>query len=351
MKIKLCVSLLLAMLIISCGQPKPKEIEQEPVSEEELIAQYAEPENLSDYPRTLVVPTMEHLIPADSNSLYCATLLFAWDEVRKILGSSLSIPEKYRDLRLLNASTSFRDVLKPSEYKASGEIQGDYIFARAEFEKSLPFACQLRTYKNKLTFDRQKVDAFGVKGEDGDEMTNVVEILYYKNDNNFIIKLIPIEKEHEIVLFKIGKTYQTMAEMSSAVDSLIKLGQKEQTVQSKKWKYQFRVDDEVVVPVIDLDISATFGKIIGNVFSSNSLDYKILQAWQRTAFKLNEKGAELVSQSEIICSLGVDIDEDKIAPKKMIFDKPFYVMLRRTYAPNPYFCLHVVNTELLVKEW
>jgi len=127
MKIKLCVSLLLAMLLVSCGQTKPKEIEEEQLSEEELMSQYAEPENLSDYPRTLVVPTMEHLIPADSNSLYCATLLFAWDEVRKIVGSSLSIPEKYRDLRLLNASTSFRDVLKPSEYKASGEVQGDYI--------------------------------------------------------------------------------------------------------------------------------------------------------------------------------------------------------------------------------
>ena len=80
------------------------------------------------------------------------------------------------------------------------------------------------------------------------------------------------------------------------------------------------------------------------------MDYKILQAWQRTAFKLNEKGAELVSQSEIICFLGVDIDEDKTVPKKMIFDKPFYVTLSRTDAQDPYFCLHVVNAELLVKE-
>lgn len=127
MKIKLCVSLFLTLLFVSCGQPKPKEVEQEQISEKELIAQYAEPENLSEYAKTLVVPTMEHLIPVDSNLVYCATLLFAWDEVRKIVGSSLFIPEKYRDLRLLNASTSFRDVLKPSEYKASGEIQGDYI--------------------------------------------------------------------------------------------------------------------------------------------------------------------------------------------------------------------------------
>ena len=345
------LTILLTLLLISCGQLKPKEVEQEPISEEALTEQFAEPENLSEYARTLVVPTMEHLIPADSNSIYCATLLFAWDEVRKMIGSPLSIPEKYRDLRLLNASKSFHNVLRPSEYKASGEIQGDFISARAEFKKLLPFACQLQKYENKLTFDKQNVVAFGVTGEDNDEMTDAVEILYYKNDNNFIIKLIPNDKEHEIVLFKTGKTYQSMAEMSSAVDSLIKFGQKERTVQSKKWKYQFRTDDEVIIPDIDFDISATFDKLIGNVFSTISLDYKILQAWQRTAFKLNEMGAEVESQAKIILGItGVNIDEDKIVPKKMIFDKPFFLMLRRSDAQNPYFCLNVVNAELLVKE-
>ena len=34
----------------------------------------------------------------------------------------------------------------------------------------------------------------------------------------------------------------------------------------------------------------------------------------------------------------------------MIFDKPFFVMLRRTDAKNPYFCLYVANPELLVRE-
>ena len=317
------------------------------------MEQAAQPENLSEYGGTVFVPTMEHFLPTDSNSVYCATLLFAWEEVRKIIGTSLAIPQKYQDLRLLNASTSFRNVLKSNEYTASGIVDGDYIYARAEFKKSLPFDYQLRKLEHRLTFTQQKVAAFGVMGDDNDDLTDIVKILYYKNDNNFIIKLKPSDKEHEIVLFKTTKTYPTMATMAAAADSLIELGQREWKIQDLKWKYQFLSDDEVVIPDIDFDISTTFKKLIGNIFHANSLDYEILQAWQRTAFKLNETGAEIESEAKvaIFCN-GIEEEEEvtKPTPKKMIFDKPFFVMLRRTDAQHPYFVLHAVNAELMVKE-
>ena len=311
----------------------------------------AQMENLSEYAGTVFVPTMEHLIPADSNTVYCATLLFAWDEARKNIGTALSIPERYQDLRLLNASTSFRNVLKDNEYTASGTVDGDYIYARAEFKKSLPFDYQLRKLEHRLTFDKQKVAAFGVMGDDNDDLTNIVKILYYKNDDDFIIKLKPSDKEHEIVLFKTTKTYPTMAAMAAAADSLTKIGQKERKIQNLRWKYQFLSDDEVVIPDIDFDISTNFNKLIGNIFHTNSLDYKILQAWQRTAFKLNETGAEIKSEAKVaIFCIEEEEEVTKPTPKKMIFDKPFFLMLRRTDAQHPYFVLHAVNAELMVKE-
>jgi serine protease inhibitor len=183
-------------------------------------------------------------------------------------------------------------------------------------------------------------------------MKQIVEILYYKNDKNFIIKLIPADKEHEIVLFKTEKKYGTMAEMAAATDSLIQLGKKERTVASKKWKYQFLSDDVVMVPDIDFDISASFDKLVGNLFEANTKTYKILKAWQRTAFKLDEAGAEVKSEAEFeVVLLSIEQEEEtKPTPKKMIFDKPFFVMLRRTDAKNPYFCLYVANPELLVRE-
>jgi hypothetical protein len=344
--------ILVALLFVSCGRAAKKTTVKEPVSEEALLEQVAEEENLSEFERTQFVPTLESPICSDTNAVYCATLLFAWDEVRKIVGTPLSISDSYRDLNLLNASTSFRGVLKPGEYEASGEVKGDYIFTRASFEKKLPFDYKLQKYEHKLKFDGQKVAAFGVEGDDHEDMKRIVEILYYKNDKNFIIKLNPTDKEHEIVLFKTEKKFRTMAEMTAATDSLTLLGKKERAVANKKWKYQFLSDDVVMAPDIDFDISTTFDKLVGNVFEANTDTYKILKAWQRTAFKLDEAGAEVKSEAEfeLVLACIEQEEEAKPTPKKMIFDMPFFVMLRRTDATNPYFCLYVANPELLVGE-
>ena len=344
--------ILTAFLLVACGHSSKKATVEEPLSKEELLEQVAEEENLSEFERTQFVPTLESPICSDTNAVYCATFLFAWDEVRKIVGTPLSISDSYRDLNLLNASTSFRGVLKPGEYEASGEVKGDFIFTRASFEKKLPFDFNLRKYEHKLKFDGQKVAAFGVNGDDHEDMKRIVEILYYKNDKNFIIKLKPTDEEHEIVLFKTEKKYRTMAEMATATDSLIQLGKKERAAANKKWKYQFLDDDVVMAPDIDFDISASFDKLVGNIFEANTKTYKILKAWQRTAFKLDEAGAEVKSEAEFeVVLLSIEQEEEaKPTPKKMIFDKPFFVMLRRADATNPYFCLYVANPELLVQE-
>ncbi len=344
--------ILVALLFVACGRSSKKATVEEPLSEEALLEQVAEEENLSEFERTQFVPTLESPICSDTNAVYCATLLFAWDEVRKNIGTPFSIPDRYHDLKMLNASTSFRDVLKHGEYEAIGKVNGDCIFTRASFEKKLPFDFKLQKYEHKLKFDGQKVAAFGVEGDDHEDMKQIVEILYYKNDKNFIIKLKPTDKEHEIVLFKTEKKYGTMAEMTAATDSLIQIGKKERAVANKKWKYQFLSDDVVMVPDIDFDISATFDKLVGNVFEANTDTYKILKAWQRTAFKLDEAGAEVKSEAEfeLVLACIEQEEEAKPTPKKMIFDKPFFVMLRRTDATNPYFCLYVANPELLVRE-
>jgi len=347
----LCI-VLMSLLFVSCGHSSQKATVEEPVSEEALLKQTAEEENLSEFERTKFIPTLESPICSDTNAVYCATLLFAWDEVRKIVGTPLSIPDKYHDLKLLNASTSFCNVLRTNEYEAVGEVKGDFILTRASFEKKLPFDYKLRKYEHKLKFDGQNVAAFGVEGDDNEDMKQIVDILYYKNDRNFIIKLKPADAEHEIVLFKTEKKYGTMAEMTAATDSLINLGKKERAVPGKTWKYQFLDDDVVMVPDIDFDIRASFDKLVGNVFEANSLTYKILKAWQRTAFKLDEAGAEVKSEAEFeVVLLCAEQEEEATAPpKKMIFDKPFFVMLRRADAANPYFCLYVANPELLVRE-
>ena len=93
--------ILVALLFVSCGRAAKKTTVKEPVSEEALLEQVAEEENLSEFERTQFVPTLESPICSDTNAVYCATFLFAWDEVRKIVGTPLSISDSYRDLNLL----------------------------------------------------------------------------------------------------------------------------------------------------------------------------------------------------------------------------------------------------------
>lgn len=306
---------------------------------------------LSEYKKTQFIPTLEHKISNDKNSVYCATLLFAWDEIRKQINSPLSISDEHFELKLLNNSTSFIDVLKSNEYEISGKIEGDKITARAEFAKSLPFELKLQSFKNKLTFNGQKVASFGIIGYDSYEQLKIVKIIYYKNDKNFIIKLLPKDKQHEIILFKTDQSINSISEMTTEINKLTEIGKTEKKNEKINWRYYFDSEDEVIIPKLNFNIETNYSTLEGNRFSSAIKNFQIEQVWQRTAFILDESGAEIESESEIEVAVeAVEEEYEKPRPKKMIFDKPFLILLKRTDAKSPYFGLWTTNTELMTNE-
>jgi len=312
---------------------------------------FPEVKKLTEYENTKFIPTLEHKISNDKNSVYCATLLFAWDEIRSQINPPLTISEEYSDLKLLNNSTSFKNVLKSNEYTVSGEVDGDLIKSKAEFNKSLPFELKLQSFRNKLTFDGQKVSSFGVNGFDSYEQLNIVKIIYYKNDNNFILKLLPKDKEHEIILFKTDQTFNSIAEMTSEFEKLTKIGKTEKKNENISWKYYYNEEDIVVIPKFNFNIETNYSTLEGTNFKSNKQNFQIERAWQRTAFILDESGAEIESEAEIaVATEAMEEEYEKPKPKKMIFDKPFLILLKRIDAQNPYFGLWTANTELMIKE-
>lgn len=312
---------------------------------------FTEVKKLSDYKNTQFIPTLENEISNDKNSIYCATLLFAWDEIRKEINSPLTISSEYTELNLLNSSTSFSDVLKNNEYESSIEIDENLIIAKAEFSKSLPFDFKLQSYTNKLVFDNQKVTSFGVNGYDDYEKLKTVKIIYYKNDNNFIIKLLPKEREHEIILFKTSESFNSIAEMTTEIKKLTEIGISEIKNDKINWKYYINEEDEIIIPKFNFNIETNYTSLEGNNFNAEKQNYIIEKAWQRTAFILNESGAEIVSEAEIEVAAVEEIEEiEKPKPKKMIFDKPFLILSKRTDSKNPYFGLWTTNTELMIKE-
>ena len=312
---------------------------------------FLEGKKLSEYKNTQFIPTLEHKISNDKNSVYCATLLFAWGEIKKQINSPLTISDEYFDLKLLNKATSFENVLKSNEYNVSGEIDGDLISARAEFKKSLPFELKLQSFKNKLTFDGQKVSSFGVNGYNSSEQLEIVKIIYYKNDNNFIIKLLPKDKEHEIILFKTDKSFNSIAKMTCEIEKMTEIGNIEKKNEKISWKYYYNEEDIVIIPKFNFNIETNYKSLEGNKFNSNKQNFEIERAWQRTAFILDESGAEIESEAEIaVACEAIEEEYEKPKPKKMIFDKSFLILLKRTDTKNPYFGLWTTNTELMIKE-
>lgn len=335
MKNRLLIILFISSIIFSCKEDR----------------KFPEVRNLSEFENTLFIPTLEHKISGNENSVYCATLLFAWDEIRNRIHSPLTIPAEYSDLNFLNNSKSFIGVLKSDEYKASGEVNGDLIKARAEFSKSLPFEIKLKNFDDGLSFKGRKVSAFGVNGFDESEMLRSVRIVYYKNDNNFIIKLIPKDKEHEIILFKTDENFSSMAEMNQKIIELTEIGNSERQNERINWRYRWNYEDELIIPKFNFNIETDYSTLEGTHFNANNQIFTIEKAWQRTAFILDESGAEIESEAEI--ELAADAAEEEETeepqPKKMIFDNDFLLLLKRTDTEYPYFGLWTTNTELMIE--
>ena len=90
---------------------------------------------LSAYKQTEFLPTLEHDLPKDKNAIYCVTLLYAWDEIRKLIEQPLIIDNSCADLAELNNSKTYLTALKSNEYNVTGDVNGETITARAEFSK------------------------------------------------------------------------------------------------------------------------------------------------------------------------------------------------------------------------
>lgn len=317
-------------------------------------SKFPEVKNLSEFSHTQFIPTLENQISKNENSVYCATLLFAWDEIRNQINSPLTISDEFPGLVLFNNSKSFINVLKPGEYKVSGEIDGEMVKAYSEFYKSLPFEIKLTSFNNKLTFDGKKVSSFGLDGSEEYEVLKSFGINYYKNDNNFIIKLFPKDKEHEIILFKSEKDFNSIAEMNDEIKRLTEIGNSERQDERINWRYFLRYEDELIIPKFKFNIETDYSTLEGTHFNAGKQIFTIEKAWQRTAFILDESGVEIESEAAVEAAEDAteeeEIEKEIPQPKKMVFDKEFLILLKRKEAENPYFGLWTTNTELMILE-
>ncbi|MCB9252339.1 MAG: hypothetical protein H6605_07705 [Flavobacteriales bacterium] len=305
--------------------------------------------DLDSYPKTCFNLTMEHEIDSTKNVVYAATMLYAWKEIKEAMNVKVYVRKKTFDLYLLNKSIRHRRTLMENEVKSSCElktdISGNRIRAKAEFSKTLPFSKKLDRFKGKLYFDGKPVESFGSMGNNPSHK-GVFEIVYYKNDDNFLIRLNSKENPHEIYLYKTSKHFKDFVSVLKDIRLKVAKGEKEKTEEKTRWKYRMETDDELLIPVFNFNISTKYRQLIGNTFKGGATDYIIDDANQRIAFLMDESGAKVESEAE------VNATEEMVPQKqskKMHFNKPFFIMLKRADSFNPYFAMRVQNSELMVK--
>jgi hypothetical protein len=324
--------LLLLLFFVSCSEKSYKDF---PVVRK-----------LSAYQKTDFTPTLEQRLPKEKNFIYCSSLLYAWDEIRTAIKTPLVVDSAFSDLYLVNRAKSFAGTLRQYEYSSKAEVDGDIITARAEFKKSLPFEFPLKSFDRELVFFGEKVASFGLHGTDYN-MLRTVRIRHYDNDNNFIITLLPKDSEHEIILAMTSASFTSLSDAVNDVTSKMKTGEAEKNeYRSTNFKFEFNDEDELVIPKLQFNIETHYATLEGKTFRSATAKYTIGEASQRTAFVLNEKGARVETEAEV----AVFADSTGAVPKKMRFDKPFFVMLKRVESQYPYFAAWIANSELMIKE-
>jgi hypothetical protein len=330
-------------LLVSCNLTDKKK--------DKVWSELPEVTSLSTLKETEFAETLENPITNDKNTIYAPAFLFAWDKVEEELKSSIKLDtSNTNNFKLVVASKSYLNSLLDTEYSASAINDNGRIIAKAFFNKTLPFETKLQALDDPILFEKKtNVSAFGMKYFDEDAI-KFSKILYYLNDEIFILQLTPKDKQHEIILIKGLENFTTLAGAIAQTNNLIEKGKTESKDNKQSWKYEIVEKDIFSIPTIKFNIATSYKNLVGQQFlTTDNKKHFIEEAYQRTGFILNENGA--VVESAAVAAVDSASAEPIIKhPKSMIFDKPFLIVIKRKEQINPYFVMTINNAELLTKK-
>ncbi len=304
--------------------------------------------SLSNLKATEFVPTLESTCSKDKNIIYSPTFLFAWNEIRQSLQQPIKINSSDIYLSLINTSGSYKNSLNAGEYDKEISIDDNVLNIRAYFKQSLPFDGDLDTLNKPFKFKGTNVNAFGMP-DYYEPLAKKIDILYYKNDEEFIIKLIPKNSHHEIILAKGFNNITRLDSVLINISAKIKIGDTERRDTAIWWRYELNSDDRVIIPILNFNLETHYSQVEGDTIHVSSKQYEIRTAYQRIAFILDQHGAKVESEADVAVAAAAAPPDNRIHPKLLLFNSPFIVLLRKLEKP-PYFMMKVENAELM-KLW
>jgi hypothetical protein len=316
-------------------------------------------------------------VPLDParNVLWCGTLQLAWNEAIRLVGEKLQFIQQPPVVDLLDREDFTRADLDPASYVAIADFERNHVEdeIRAALEKTFhgdaspelippapldpgrdDFLAYSYLFKNlafaqpfeendPLVFGSAQVKNFGfIQNRDGlsYEIFEQVGIYDYQSPDDFIVTLAPKEKGDQLILAKItpGKTLDATI---TAVLARMTADKREDATRN----------DLLAVPKLNFDLRKDFRELEGltlkpglNARVKNLMTSSVKQL---VRFQLNEKGAVLKSEA-VVAMAGAMMNETPPKVHRMIFDRPFLILMKRTDSTRPYFAMWVGNASLLM---
>ncbi len=304
----------------------------------------------------------------NDNYVWGGAMNLAWTELKdSFVGEPIAIASENQDAlyitkRLNDPVFSKADLDEASYYIKSGYGQAtvDAINkeCRAKFpSKTIPdlllklggrdiisYAYFLKEIEYKVAFAQQPVK-FADKEVQGfaanrDSYQNV-HIVHYESDDKFILALSLKDNSDQIFLAK-GYPMSHPDEVVSFLQVVAPASADKNELPGKVMNKK----DIFEAPMLHLDHQRVYQEMIGQKLKNPKLKGYIISVMQEVIkFDMDEKGARV--ENEAVIGMVTSAAPEAYTPKKLILDKPYWVIMKRANSNNPYFLLGVKDTTVM----
>ncbi|WP_089783937.1 hypothetical protein [Chitinophaga sp. YR573] len=271
------------------------------------------------------------LVPG-ANNIYIPTMEMAWQQLDILLHHNIRLTNKTAAAikALAYSPLIIPDNIPGSEVEASAE-NGE-VNVKATMYAELPFKHSFDTIQG--SFGNKKVKYFGITYSY--EYRDYIDILSYKDEKHFIVSITPQDTSKEILFCMGYNQFHDFNKLYKSVNIDIADAKKKES-----WRTSFMENDGFSAPKINFDLTQQLSSVQGQQFRAGKETYTITNASLRNAFLLTEKGATVFNEADMMAAL------DSIPVKRMIFDSPYTIILRKKTSPQPFAMMTIADTELM----
>lgn len=288
-------------------------------------------QNIKEFPTTTMVATLEEQVDWDKNILYCPTLLYAWQEIKDTLPQPFVMDASCSSLKRLNNSLGHVGALEEGDYEKSITVEANQIVATAFFNANLLLETPLEKTPINLSFDGKEVACFGGYG-DNKVVSNQAQVLFYESKKELAVLLSPKDSSQALIFYKTKDTQQRTLEERYMV-----LKEKIARYHSNAPKANAWIEDDILaLPILAFNLEKNYEDLEGTSFSSGGAPFSITKVQQRIALALDETGALVESEAEVIVSRSMYEPIQSRAPLRLVFDDDFLLVAKKRTAEQPF---------------